>query len=243
MSPLLEASGLKKAYGSGDESVQALRGVDIAVESGEFVSIMGPSGCGKSTLLHILGGLDRPDAGTVTLEGQRTDSLSEGARAKLRRRSIGYMFQFFNLIGNMSAAENVEMPALIAGLGVAEARRRRESLFEELGIAGRAGYAPSRLSGGEQQRVALARALVNRPSVLMADEPTGNLDSKSAREVVSLLKKLNSGGQTVLLVTHDPRVAAAGDRVIRMRDGVVVTETGLEGRGPSAVSDLLSLRA
>jgi putative ABC transport system ATP-binding protein len=242
MSQLLEAAGLKKAYGSGDESVQALRGVDITVEAGEFVSIMGPSGCGKSTLLHILGGLDRPDAGTVTLEGRRTDSLSEGARAKLRRRSIGYMFQFFNLIGSMSAAENVEMPALIAGLGTAEARRRREELFEELGISGRAGYAPSRLSGGEQQRVALARALVNRPSVLMADEPTGNLDSKSAREVVALLKKLNSGGQTVLLVTHDPRVAAAGDRVIRMRDGVVVTETGLEGRGVS-VSELMSLRA
>ena len=242
MSTLLEASGLKKAYGSDGESVQALRGVDITVESGEFVSIMGPSGCGKSTLLHILGGLDRPDAGTVTLEGRRTESLSEAARAKLRRRSIGYMFQFFNLIGSMSAAENVELPALIAGMGTAEARRRREALFEELGITARAGKVPSKLSGGEQQRVALARALVNSPSVLMADEPTGNLDSKSAREVVALLKKLNSQGQTVLLVTHDPRVAAAGDRVIRMRDGVVVTETGLEGRGAAGVAELMSLK-
>jgi putative ABC transport system ATP-binding protein len=246
MTVALEAKGLTKTYRSDGEATVALRGVDITLQEGEFVSIMGPSGCGKSTLLHLLGGLDRADGGEITLSGKRVEKLSEAAWSKLRRRSVGYMFQFFNLIGSMSAAENVELPALIAGVGPAEAKKRREALFEELGIAGRASRAPARLSGGEQQRVALARALINRPEVLMADEPTGNLDSRSAREVMAMLGRIHGEGQTLLLVTHDPRVAAAGDRVVRIRDGRVVTDTDLEREakaGGPAVGDMIALRS
>ena len=243
MTVALEAKGLTKTYRSNGESTEALRGVDISLQKGEFVSIMGPSGCGKSTLLHLLGGLDRADAGEITLGGKRVEKMSEAAWSKLRRRSVGYMFQFFNLIGSMSAAENVELPALIAGVSSGDARRKREALFEELGLSERADHAPSRLSGGEQQRVALARALINSPEILMADEPTGNLDSRSAREVMTLLNRVHGEGQTILLVTHDSRVAAAGDRVVRLRDGKTVTETELEREGARAVGDLVTLRS
>jgi putative ABC transport system ATP-binding protein len=224
---------LKKDYRSFGMDVPALRGVDLVVEAGEFVTIMGPSGCGKSTLLHLIGGLDRPTAGEIYLGGRRVDALSESAWARIRRQQVGYMFQSFNLITNMSAADNIELPALMAGHSSSTAGRRRESLMRQLGIDEQAELPPGRMSGGQQQRVALARALINEPELLLADEPTGNLDSQSTRDVLAILRECNRRGQTVVLVTHDPSVASAADRVIRMRDGLVVGQSLLEGREPS----------
>jgi putative ABC transport system ATP-binding protein len=206
---------------------------------------MGPSACGKSTLLHLLGGLDRPSGGTLELAGQDVTRLNEARWATLRRSQIGFVFQFFNLIGNLTVADNIELPALLAGLTPAEARRRRVTLLEELGIADKAGATPSRLSGGQQQRVALARALVNRPALLLADEPTGNLDSAATREVLALLRQYHAAGQTMLLVTHDARVASIADRVITMRDGRIVDETSLADRERpgSLLTELIRLEA
>src|SRR5215212_12059594 len=186
MTSVLLTEGLSKTYTAEAVEVQAVHDVDLAVEPGEFVSIMGPSGCGKSTLLHMLGGLDQPTAGQVCLHGERVDGLSEKAWALLRRRQIGFVFQFFNLIGNLTVADNVELPALLAGQPARQARARREELLADLGIEDVAHQVPGRISGGQQQRVALARALVNGPAVLLADEPTGNLDSASAREVMDV---------------------------------------------------------
>jgi putative ABC transport system ATP-binding protein len=223
---ILEARGVEKIYqasGSGF-MMPALRGVTLTVDRGELVAIMGPSGCGKSTLLHMLGGLDRPTTGEVWLDGQRIDTLNEAKRAILRRQRIGFVFQFFNLINNRNVADNVELPARLIGTPRAEARQRREELLVELGIADKAYEVPTRLSGGQRQRVALARALVNRPAVLLADEPTGNLDSESTSEVLSLLRRYHEAGQTIVLVTHDPDVAAIASRVVTMRDGQVVDD-------------------
>jgi putative ABC transport system ATP-binding protein len=243
METVLRAEGLAKTYSGDGIDVLALRGVDLEIGNGEFVAVMGPSGCGKSTLLHLLGGLDRPTAGSIELAGRRVESLSEAEWAVLRRRELGFVFQFFNLVGTLTVAENVELPARLVGDSPADARRRREELLERLGVSARADALPSHLSGGQQQRVAIARALVNRPTVLLADEPTGNLDSASAAEVLGLLRELKAEGQTLVLVTHDARVAAAADRVLAMRDGLVVDETRLEDRRePSAVvSQLLRL--
>jgi putative ABC transport system ATP-binding protein len=243
METVLEARGLAKTYSGDGIDVLALRGVDLDVEEGEFVAIMGPSGCGKSTLLHLLGGLDRPTAGSIAIAGRRVEGLSEADWAVLRRREIGFVFQFFNLVGNLTVAENVELPALLVGTGRAQARARRDELLERLGVGARPDTLPSRLSGGQQQRVALARAVVNRPRILLADEPTGNLDSSSAREVLSLLRELRSEGQTLVLATHDARVAAAADRVLQLRDGLVADETrlGTSGRAETVVARLLEL--
>jgi putative ABC transport system ATP-binding protein len=231
---ILKATAVTKAYHTDGAEMLALRGVDFAVDRGEFVAIMGPSGCGKSTLLHLLGGLDRPTSGEIELDGRRVERLSEGAWAVIRRRQVGYMFQSFNLIANLSAADNIELPALMAGLSSAEARKRRKALSEELGIAGQIGQVPARMSGGQQQRVALARALINQPEVLLADEPTGNLDSQSTREVIAMLRRRNEQGQTIVLVTHDANVASAAGRVVRMRDGQVIGESRLEERTPAS---------
>ncbi|HEX5164252.1 MAG TPA: ABC transporter ATP-binding protein [Thermomicrobiales bacterium] len=231
---VLEARGLTRTFTTGDLPVHALRGVDLALEPGSFTAIMGPSGCGKSTLLHLLGGLDRPTAGEIHLAGSRVDQLSEARWSVLRRREIGFVFQFFNLIGNLTAADNIELPSLLVGTSHAEARRRSQELLGELGIGDKAGAIPARLSGGQQQRVALARALVNNPTLLLADEPTGNLDSESTRDVLTLLQRLNAGGQTILLVTHDARVASIAGRVITMRDGTIVDDTRLSSDEPSA---------
>jgi putative ABC transport system ATP-binding protein len=242
---VLQAEGLAKTYRSLGADVLALRGVDVALEAGEFVAVMGPSGSGKSTLLHLLGGLDRPTAGRVTLDGERIDDRSEAELALLRRSRLGFVFQFFNLIGDLTVGENVELPALLAGASPRDARRRREELLNELGLGDRGRAAPAQLSGGEQQRVAIARALVNRPAVLLADEPTGNLDTGSARDVIDLLRREREQGQTILLVTHDARVASAADRVVTMRDGLVVDETRLESGGDARLilSQLIGLEA
>ncbi len=244
MEPVIVTRDLTKDY---DGGVRALDGVGVAVADGEFVAVTGPSGCGKSTLLNLLGGLDRPTSGEIELAGRRVDGYSEARWALARRREIGFVFQFFNLIANLSVADNVELPGLLAGLSAKEARTRRTELLASLGIAEYAGAAPGRLSGGQQQRVAIARALVNRPRVLLADEPTGNLDSASARDVIALLRAAHDErGQTIVLVTHDARVASRADRVIAMRDGAVVHETRLdEGRGDirNAVSRLMELEA
>ncbi len=200
---ILETKALTKNYSSDGAEVGALRGVDFSVAQGEFVAIMGPSGCGKSTLLHLAGGLDRPTAGEIYLAGKRVDGLSETAWAIIRRHQIGYMFQSFNLISNMSASDNIELAALMAGHSASEARRRRVALTEQLGITAQSELPPGRMSGGQQQRVALARALVNEPDLLLADEPTGNLDSQSTREVIGILRECHGRGQTVVLVTHD----------------------------------------
>jgi putative ABC transport system ATP-binding protein len=228
MASMIEARGLARTFVTDGVAVEALRGLDLSVAEGEFVAVMGSSGCGKSTLLHILGGLDRPTSGQVFLRGQRVDGLSEGKWAKLRRKDVGFVFQFFNLINNLSASDNVELAALLSGTPLRRAQSRRKELFAALEIEEVANKVPSRLSGGQQQRVALARALVNRPAVLLADEPTGNLDSESTREVLNLLRQYRAEGQTIVLVTHDARVASAADRVIRMRDGSFVGETRIE---------------
>jgi putative ABC transport system ATP-binding protein len=237
MEHVLVTTDLERTYETDGVAVAALRGVDLAVAEGEFVSVMGPSGCGKSTLLHLLGGLDRPTGGEVHLGGRRVDQLGEAAWAQLRRREVGFVFQFFNLIGNLTVADNIELPGLLAGLSPRDARSRRRELLDDLGIAELAGAVPSRVSGGQQQRVAIARALINRPTVLLADEPTGNLDSHSAREVLALMRRHHEHGQTIVLVTHDPRVASAADRVIHMRDGVISEQTLLSGdRDPGALA-------
>jgi putative ABC transport system ATP-binding protein len=239
VTPVLEARALGKTYHSGDAQVRALDGVDLVVERGEFVAIMGPSGCGKSTLLNLLAGFDRPSAGEVWLGGQRIDGLSEARLARLRRRRIGFVFQFFNLLPALSVAENVELPLLLAGQRRPAARRAAGALLEELGVAERRNAAPTLLSGGQQQRVALARAMANSPDIVLADEPTGNLDTAATRGVLDLLGEARRRGQTVLLVTHDARVAAAADRVVRLRDGRIVAD----GRMAPArtVPDLLDL--
>jgi putative ABC transport system ATP-binding protein len=217
--PSVSCRGVQRTFRSGTRETNAVRGVDLDVAPGEWVAIMGPSGCGKSTLLHLLGGLDSPDAGTVSVDGEDVGRLSETERALLRRKRIGYVFQFFNLVQDFTVAENVELPMLLAGQRRHAARRRRRELLEAVGLADAADASPSQLSGGQQQRVAIARALANRPGVLLADEPTGNLDTESARQVLSLLRAQHDAGQTIVMVTHDARVAAAADRLLVMEDG------------------------
>jgi putative ABC transport system ATP-binding protein len=225
---VLEARCLAKTYDTGGVEVDALRGADLAVERGEFVAIMGPSGCGKSTLLNLLAGLDRPTTGEVWLDGERIDQLSETELARRRRRKIGFVFQFFNLVPTLSAVENVELPLLLVGRRRREARRAADELLSDLGVADKRAVAPVLLSGGQQQRVALARALANGPAIVLGDEPTGNLDTAATREVLELLRAARDRGQTLLIVTHDARVAAAADRIVNLRDGRVVDETQLE---------------
>jgi putative ABC transport system ATP-binding protein len=226
---LVHARGLRKDYGSGPGLVRALDLVDLDVGRGEAVAVMGPSGCGKSTLLHLIGGLDRPSAGELTVAGHRVDELSERALAYLRRDEIGFVFQTFQLMDELTAQENVELPALLAGYAPNQARARATALLDQVGLADRARHLPAMLSGGQRQRVAIARALVNDPAILLADEPTGNLDSASAFDVLSLLGELHARGLTVVIVTHDERIAATADRLISMRDGAFVDETQLTG--------------
>jgi putative ABC transport system ATP-binding protein len=235
MNPVLSAYGLVKTFAAEGAPVRAVDGVDLAVEAGEAVSVMGPSGCGKSTLLHLLGGLERPDAGEIVLDGTRVDGLSETAWAVLRRRAVGFVFQAFNLVDELTAVENVELPALLAGASSRRARARAVDLLDRLGVASRRDHLPDRLSGGERQRVAIARALVNDPLVVLADEPTGNLDSRATGEILRLFADLRTRDQSLLVVTHDARVATTADHLLTMRDGVVVGHTRLDAGEPRGV--------
>ncbi|HKE53939.1 MAG TPA: ABC transporter ATP-binding protein [Actinomycetota bacterium] len=232
MSAVIEARDLVKTFDADEAPVRAVDHVDLVLEEGETVSVMGPSGCGKSTLLHLLGGLERPDAGEVRLGDRRVDGLSETEWAVLRRRSIGFVFQAFNLVDELTAIENVELPALLLGVPRGRARRNALDLLERLRVAERAGHLPDRLSGGERQRVAVARALVNEPLVVMADEPTGNLDSRATGDILGLFAELRDARQTLLLVTHDARAASIADRLLTMRDGAVVGQTRLDTGTP-----------
>jgi putative ABC transport system ATP-binding protein len=241
--PVLRTRALEKQYGHGEGLVQALDEVDLEVARGETVAVMGPSGCGKSTLLHLLGGLERPSAGEVWLAGRRIDRLSEKALARLRRHAIGFVFQAFHLMDELTALENVELPALLAGRSPRAARRRARELLEQVGLADRADHLPSALSGGQRQRVAIARALGNEPLVVLADEPTGNLDSAATLDVLRLLDGLRAAGQTLLVVTHDARIAATADRLITMRDGALVDETRLTHGTTGPLSELVGIEA
>ena len=239
--PVLAARALRKDYGREAGLVRAVDGVDLTVAAGETVAVMGPSGCGKSTLLHLLGGLDRPSAGEIWLSGQRIDPMGERALARLRREAVGFVFQAFHLMDELTAVENVELPALLAGISPRKARRRAAGLLEQVGLADRAGFLPAALSGGQRQRVAVARALANQPLVVLADEPTGNLDSEATLDVLRLFDSLHAAGQTLVVVTHDARIAATADRLISMRDGAFVDETRLTGGSTGNLGTLAGL--
>ena len=239
---LLQARGLSKEHGAGASRVRAVDEVDLDVPEGQTLAVMGPSGCGKSTLLHLLGGLERPTAGEVWVARRRTDTMSERALARLRRRSIGFVFQAFHLVDELSAAENVELPALLAGRSLREARRRADFLLDRVGLGDRARHLPSELSGGQRQRAAIARALANEPQVVLADEPTGNLDTTATTDVLRIFAELRAAGQTLVIVTHDERVAATADRLISMRDGMFVDDTQLlDGTGTGRLAGLIGL--
>jgi ABC-type lipoprotein export system ATPase subunit len=238
---VLRARGLRKHYGQGEGLVRAVDGVDLDVDLGESVAVMGPSGCGKSTVLHLLGGLDRPSGGEVSLGGRRVDQLGEKALARMRRTAVGFVFQAFHLMDELTAVENVELPALLDGRSPRAARRRGVELLERVGLADRAGFLPSALSGGQRQRVAIARALSSEPLVVFADEPTGNLDSAATVDVLRLFEDLHQAGQTLVVVTHDERIAATADRLISMRDGAFVDETRLTGGTTGQLGALVGL--
>ncbi|QYC39199.1 Lipoprotein-releasing system ATP-binding protein LolD [Nonomuraea coxensis DSM 45129] len=242
MTSVVKTVNLVKIYQDGALPVPAVRGVDLQVEPGEFVAVMGPSGSGKSTLVHLLGGLDTRTSGEIWLDGKRVDTLSESAWALLRRKRVGFVFQFFNLVANMTVGDNVELPALLAGASPKVARERRESLLAALNLADRADAAPAQLSGGEQQRVALARALANQPALLLADEPTGNLDSRNTRDVLRLLGTVHKEGQTIVMVTHDARVASLADRVVSLFDGEIVDDGRIARRRTGTAGEVIDLR-
>jgi putative ABC transport system ATP-binding protein len=228
---MVEASSVFKTYRLGGTQVAALRGVDLTIKRGEMVSIMGPSGCGKTTLLNCLSGLDAVDSGDILIEGKSIRSMSDRDRTRYRARRMGFVFQFYNLLGVLTAAENVEMPLLLSGVPGKEARTKAMTLLGLVGLEDRASHVPEELSGGERQRVTIARALVNDPAIVWADEPTGDLDSTTADEVMDLMRRLNKEqGVTFAIVTHDLGVGRRGDRIVRMMDGVIVDEVIPAGR-------------
>ena len=213
--------GIKRNYDMGGEIVRALRGVDLAIRRNEYVAIMGPSGSGKSTLMNVIGCLDTPDEGEYWLNGQLVSTMSDDALARVRNKEIGFVFQTFNLLPRASALHNVELPLVYAGIGSAERKQRAQEALERVQLGDRVHHRPNELSGGQRQRVAIARALVNRPSILLADEPTGNLDSATSTEIMHIFEQLSNEGQTVIMVTHEPDIAAHARRVIVLRDGVI----------------------
>jgi len=222
--PLIKLEGVKKIFFTDEVETHALDGIDMEIKTGEYVAIAGPSGCGKSTLLSILGLLDTPTEGRYWLNGRPVEQLSLSERARTRNREIGFIFQSFNLIGDLTVFENVELPLTYRGMKASERRQRVQEALEKVGMAHRAKHLPSQLSGGQQQRVAVARAVVGQPLILLADEPTGNLDSKNGELVMELLRDLHRGGATICMVTHDPRYAAHADRTIHLFDGRIVDE-------------------
>jgi ABC-type lipoprotein export system ATPase subunit len=239
--PVLSAREVRKGYGKDEALVRAVDGVSLEVAAGESVAIVGPSGCGKSTLLYLLGGLERPSSGTLRLAGRQLEQMAEGELARLRRHSLGFVFQAFHLVDELTALENVELPALLAGATPRKARDRAQELLEQVGLADRAAHLPSALSGGQRQRVAIARALANEPLVVLADEPTGNLDSAATTDVLRLFEQLRADGQTLVIVTHDSRIAATADRLLSMRDGVLVDETKLTGGSARSLGAMTGL--
>jgi putative ABC transport system ATP-binding protein len=223
---VLDVRGVRRTFEAENAPVRALRGADFQMAAGEFVAIMGPSGCGKSTLLNLIAGLDRADEGTILLADEEVTAKTEDELARMRRAHIGIVFQFFNLLEGMTVLENVALPAMVAGLKRRPAETRARDLLDLLGLADKAKGVPGSLSGGQRQRLAIARALANEPTLLLADEPTGALDSEGGHEVIELFRRLHQGGQTILMVTHDDDVAAAAGRIARMRDGKVVDASG-----------------
>jgi putative ABC transport system ATP-binding protein len=219
---LIQLERVFKTYDSGENAVQALRGVDVKIDGGEFVSIIGPSGSGKSTLMHILGCLDTPSEGRYWLDGEDVASMTGKQLARVRNKKLGFVFQTFNLLPRATIWKNVELPLLYAGMGSDERRERALKALERVGLANRAKHRPSELSGGQRQRVAIARALVNEPSLILADEPTGNLDQKTGSDIINLFEEVAAAGQTIVLVTHDPSIAARTQRRIKIVDGLVV---------------------
>jgi putative ABC transport system ATP-binding protein len=240
---LIQAENLTKVYGTGDTAIVALDHVNLGVDAGEYVAVMGPSGCGKSTLLHLLGGLDRPSDGNVSIDGQLLAEMSDRTVTELRRRKIGFVFQFFNLIPTLSSVENAALPLLLDGGNSAEAKAKASAWLTRIGLGQRLASRPDQLSAGQQQRVAIARALITDPILVLADEPTGNLDTKSADEIAGLLKQVTTDwGHTVLMVTHDPRIAAHADRIVFLKDGRVVNEMQVDSRhagNADAVSQIM----
>ena len=218
-------SGIRRQFQVGDEQVTALNDIDLTISSGEYVSIMGPSGSGKSTLLNVIGLLDRPDSGTYHLEGENMTTLGDTQQAALRRHKIGFVFQFFHLVPRMSATENIELPMMLAGLARSERKNRVNKVLQAFGLSDRAKHRPDQLSGGQRQRVAIARATIMQPHILLADEPTGNLDRVSGQDVINIIEDLNQKGLTLIMVTHDPELGKRAGRRIRMVDGLIDSDT------------------
>lgn len=227
---IIEVNQLGKVYGSGSAAVTALKDVSIRIEKGQFVAVMGPSGCGKSTLLHLIGGLDRPSGGSVAIDGKDISKMDDNTLTEMRRRQMGFIFQFYNLIPVLSAEENAALPLILDGVKPDAARAKAREWLERNQMGERMTHKPDQLSGGQQQRVAISRALVADPIIILADEPTGNLDSRSSDEIATVLRNIvNKYGHTVLMVTHDPRIAAYADRILFLKDGQIVDDTLLDG--------------
>jgi putative ABC transport system ATP-binding protein len=222
--PIIEAHGLEKQYQMGAETVRALRGVDLKIHRNEYVAIMGPSGSGKSTFMNLIGCLDSPTGGEYILNGNRVAGMKDDDLARIRNREIGFVFQTFNLLPRSTALENVELPLVYAGVGKIERRRRAEEALQHVGLGDRMDHRPNELSGGQRQRVAIARALVTKPSIILADEPTGNLDSTTSDDIMSLFSRLHAEGQTIIMVTHEHDIAAHAERVVTLKDGVISSD-------------------
>ncbi len=236
---IIEVKQLSKVYGTGETAVKALDNVSLSIDEGKFVAVMGPSGCGKSTLLHLIGGLDRPSNGSVLIEGKDIALMNDNELTELRRRKMGFIFQFFNLIPVLSASENTALPLILDGVRQETALGKARDWLEKNKLGGRSSHRPDELSGGQQQRVAIARAMVSDPLIILADEPTGNLDTRSGDEIASVLRGLVTDyGRTVLMVTHDPRIAAYADRIIFLKDGRIVDDSVMEGEDAERSSKL-----